>query len=100
PFCLAGAHEVKISRWIAGVAIALAGLEAGQAADDKPYLVADGNKVDKATLEGRRARARSASLRASPCRPCCRLRPGRACRRPPGPLRGRQARLRHRRSIG
>jgi len=55
---------VKISRWIAGVAIALAGLEAGQAADDKPYQVADGNKVDKATLEGWR------TWRALACERC------------------------------
>ena len=43
---------MKISRWMAGLAFALAGLAAGQAADDKPYQIADGNKVDKATLEG------------------------------------------------
>ena len=55
---------MKISRWIAGVAIALAGLEAGQAADDKPYQVADGNKVDKATLEGWR------TWRALACERC------------------------------
>jgi len=55
---------VKISRWIAGLAFALAGLEAGQAADDKPYQVADGNKVDKVTLEGWR------TWRALACERC------------------------------
>jgi mono/diheme cytochrome c family protein len=56
--------KVKISRWIAGLAFALAGLAAGQAADDKPYQVADGNKVDKATLEGWR------TWRALACERC------------------------------
>jgi len=55
---------VKISRWIAGLAFALAALEAGRAADDKLYQVADGNKVDKATLEGWR------TWRALACERC------------------------------
>ena len=55
---------MKISRWIAGLAFVLAGLEAGQAADDKPYQVADGNRVDKATLEGWR------TWRALACERC------------------------------
>ncbi len=44
--------------WAAGVAFALAALAPSQrqaAADDKPYKVADGKKVDKITLEGWRA---------------------------------------------
>jgi len=56
--------KVKISRWMVGFAFALAGLAAGQAADDKPYQVADGNKVDKATLEGWR------TWRALACERC------------------------------
>jgi mono/diheme cytochrome c family protein len=55
---------VKIRRCIAGVALALAGLAPGQAADDKPYTVAAGNKVDKATLEGWR------TWRALACERC------------------------------
>ncbi|HWM42168.1 MAG TPA: cytochrome c [Burkholderiales bacterium] len=55
---------MKIRGWIAGIAFALAGLAPGQAADDKPYRVADGNKVDKATLEGWR------TWRALACERC------------------------------
>jgi hypothetical protein len=63
-FVLQECTKVKISRWMAGLAFALAGLAAGQAADDKPYQIADGNKVDKATL----AHLASARLRALPWR--------------------------------
>jgi mono/diheme cytochrome c family protein len=51
---------------IAVIAFALAGLALGPAlaADDKPYRVADGNKVDKATLEGWR------TWRALACERC------------------------------
>jgi mono/diheme cytochrome c family protein len=55
---------VKTKRWIAGLVLALAGLGPGQAADDKLYQVADGNKVDKATLEGWR------TWRALACERC------------------------------
>ena len=55
---------MKISRWMASLAFVLAGLGAGQAADDKSYQVADGNKVDKATLEGWR------TWRALACERC------------------------------
>jgi mono/diheme cytochrome c family protein len=55
---------VKIKRCIAGVALALVGLAPGQAADDKPYKVADGTKVDKVTLEGWR------TWRALACERC------------------------------
>src|SRR6266513_1971242 len=53
--------------WAAGVALALAALVASQrqaAADDMPYKVADGNKVDKITLEGWR------TWRALACERC------------------------------
>ena len=46
------------------MALALAGLAPGQAADDKPYKVADGTKVDKVTLEGWR------TWRALACERC------------------------------
>ena len=48
------------------IAFALAGLASGPAlaADDKPYRVADGTKVDKATLEGWR------TWRALACERC------------------------------
>jgi mono/diheme cytochrome c family protein len=48
------------------IAFVLAGLASGPAlaADDKPYRVADGNKVDKATLEGWR------TWRALACERC------------------------------
>lgn len=51
---------------IATIAFALAALAAGHvvAADDKPYKVADGNKVDKITLEGWR------TWRALACERC------------------------------
>lgn len=55
---------MKTKRWIAGLVLALAGLGPGQAADDKLYQVADGNKVDKATLEGWR------TWRALACERC------------------------------
>ena len=55
---------MKTNRWIAGLVLALAGLGPGQAADDKVYQVADGNKVDKATLEGWR------TWRALACERC------------------------------
>jgi mono/diheme cytochrome c family protein len=58
------APNVKTNRWIAGLVLALAGLGPGQAADDKLYQVADGNKVDKATLEGWR------TWRALACERC------------------------------
>ena len=52
--------------WAAGIAFALAalGLGSGVAADDKPYQVAQGNKVDKTTLEGWR------TWRALACERC------------------------------
>src|SRR5258705_5626124 len=45
---------MKNTQFIAGIAFALAALAAGHAAsaDDKPYGVVGGNKVDKITLEG------------------------------------------------
>ena len=51
---------------IATIAFALAALAAGHvvAADDKPYKVSDGNKVDKITLEGWR------TWRALACERC------------------------------
>ena len=51
---------------IAVIAFALAGLAPGPAAnaDDKPYQVAEGHKVDKATLEGWR------TWRALACERC------------------------------
>jgi mono/diheme cytochrome c family protein len=58
------APNVKTNRWIAGLVLALAGLGPGQAADDKLYQVADGNKVDKVTLEGWR------TWRALACERC------------------------------
>jgi mono/diheme cytochrome c family protein len=58
------ALNVKIDAWIAALVLGLAGLAPGQAADDKLYRVADGNKVDKATLEGWR------TWRALACERC------------------------------
>jgi mono/diheme cytochrome c family protein len=58
------APNVKTNRWIAGLVLALAGLGPGQAADGKLYQVADGNKVDRATLEGWR------TWRALACERC------------------------------
>ena len=58
------APNVKINAWIAGLVLGLARLAPGQAADDKLYQVADGNKVDKATLEGWR------TWRALACERC------------------------------
>jgi mono/diheme cytochrome c family protein len=58
------APNVKTNRWIAGLVLALAGFGPGQAADGKLYQVADGNKVDKATLEGWR------TWRALACERC------------------------------
>lgn len=55
---------MKTNRWIAGLVLALAGFGPGQAADGKLYQVADGNKVDKATLEGWR------TWRALACERC------------------------------
>ena len=55
---------MKFKRCIAGVTLALAGFAPGQAADDKPYKVADGTRVDKATLEGWR------TWRALACERC------------------------------
>jgi len=55
---------VKTNRWIAGLVLALAAFGPGQAADGKLYQVADGNKVDKATLEGWR------TWRALACERC------------------------------
>jgi mono/diheme cytochrome c family protein len=57
---------MKRTGLVAGMAFALAGLVAGPAAaaDDAPYKVAGGNKVDKATLEGWR------TWRALACERC------------------------------
>jgi len=41
---------VKRTAWLAGAALALTVFGRGAYADDPPYKVADGNKVDKATL--------------------------------------------------
>jgi mono/diheme cytochrome c family protein len=58
--------NVTSTRWLAGTAFALAGLGLGLAvaADDKPYQVTEGNKVDKSTLEGWR------TWRALACERC------------------------------
>ena len=57
---------MKNAPFIATIAFALAALAPGQtaAADDKPYQVAGGNKVDKITLEGWR------TWRALACERC------------------------------
>lgn len=57
---------MKGTPFIAMIAFALAALAPGQAgaADDKPYQVAGGNKVDKITLEGWR------TWRALACERC------------------------------
>jgi len=58
---------MKNAQIIAGIAFAFAALAPSQrqaAADDKPYKVADGNKVDKMTLEGWR------TWRALACERC------------------------------
>jgi mono/diheme cytochrome c family protein len=57
---------MKNAPFIATIAFALAALAPGHvvAADDKPYKVADGNKVDKTTLEGWR------TWRALACERC------------------------------
>ena len=55
---------MKSVQFIPVIAFMLAGLAPGQAADDKPYRVADGTKVDKATLEGWR------TWRALACERC------------------------------
>ena len=57
---------MKNTQFITGIAFALAALAAGHAAaaDDKPYRVAGGNKVDKITLEGWR------TWRALACERC------------------------------
>jgi mono/diheme cytochrome c family protein len=57
---------MKTTGLAAGTAFALAGLVAGPtvSADDTPYAVADGNKVDKITLEGWR------TWRALACERC------------------------------
>ena len=57
---------MKSTSFIAGIAFALAALAAGHAAaaDDKPYGVVGGNKVDKITLEGWR------TWRALACERC------------------------------
>jgi mono/diheme cytochrome c family protein len=57
---------MKSTAFIAMIAFALAALAPGQAAaaDDKPYRVAGGNKVDKITLEGWR------TWRALACERC------------------------------
>jgi mono/diheme cytochrome c family protein len=54
---------MKNTQFIAGIAFALAAGHAA-AADDKPYSVAGGNKVDKITLEGWR------TWRALACERC------------------------------
>ena len=56
--------NVKIRGWIASLALGLAAAGPGQAADDQLYKVADGNKVDKTTLEGWR------TWRALACERC------------------------------
>jgi len=58
--------NVTKTGWAAAVAVALAGLGLGLAvaADDKPYQVAEGNKVDKTTLAGWR------TWRALACERC------------------------------
>jgi mono/diheme cytochrome c family protein len=56
--------NVKIRGWIASLAFGLAAAAPGQAADDQLYKVADGNKVDKTTLEGWR------TWRALACERC------------------------------
>jgi mono/diheme cytochrome c family protein len=57
---------MKDTQFIAGIAFALAALAPGYAvaADDTPYKVADGSKVDKMTLEGWR------TWRALACERC------------------------------
>src|SRR4029450_5023659 len=55
---------MRIYAWIAALALGLGALAPVQAADDPPYKVADGNKVDKATLEGWR------TWRALACERC------------------------------
>src|SRR6059058_949233 len=57
---------MKDTQFIAGIVFALAALAQGYAvaADDKPYAVAGGNKVDKITLEGWR------TWRALACERC------------------------------
>jgi mono/diheme cytochrome c family protein len=57
---------MKSTSFIAGIAFALAALAPARAAaaDDKPYQVAEGNKVDKITLEGWR------TWRALACERC------------------------------
>lgn len=59
-----GMLNVRRTGWLAGMAFALAALAPGLAADSKPYQVADGNKVDKTTLEGWR------TWRALACERC------------------------------
>lgn len=59
-----GMLNVRRMGWLAGMAFALAALAPGLAADSKPYQVADGNKVDKTTLEGWR------TWRALACERC------------------------------
>jgi mono/diheme cytochrome c family protein len=57
---------MKCTRFIADIAIALAALAPcpAAAADEQPYKVAEGNKVDKVTLEGWR------TWRALACERC------------------------------
>ena len=55
---------MKKTAWLAVAALALAAFGGGANADDPPYKVADGNKVDKATLEGWR------TWRALACERC------------------------------
>src|SRR5436190_2816539 len=57
---------MKDTQFIAGIAFVLAALASGcaVAADDKPYQVAEGKKVDKITLEGWR------TWRALACERC------------------------------
>src|SRR6267143_515108 len=64
-------RHVTKTGWAAAMAIALAGLGLGLAvaADDKPYQVAEGNKVDKTTFEGWR------TWRALACERCHGARP-------------------------
>lgn len=59
-----GMLNVRRMGWLAGMAFALAALAPGLAGDSKPYQVADGNKVDKTTLEGWR------TWRALACERC------------------------------
>ena len=59
-----GSPRMKKIQFAAGAAFVLLALNAAVAADPAPYKVADGNKVDKVTLEGWR------TWRALACERC------------------------------